>query len=106
MQTEENREHAVNLLAGNVRRKMNQDKNIKREHWNTCSTSQLLSLLKIEVKELEHAIEFETNREVVNEAADIGAYCAMIIDNMTMDRSATTCKDCGLTTCDCVRSKG
>lgn len=69
-------------LAGYMLRKLRQ--NSHKQHWRNETIPELLEKMKREIIELEEAIQFEPFENVVNEAADVANFCAMIIDNVSM----------------------
>jgi hypothetical protein len=60
--------------------KMNRPKNAQKPHWTEQERDELLSLLKIEVRELSHAMKFKSLDDQNEELYDVINYAMMMAD--------------------------
>ena len=66
--------------------KLNSPKNIKKEHWSNLSTHTLFDLFKNENYELDDAIDFESNENIIDECYDNINFPLFIIDNLRRNK--------------------
>lgn len=74
---------ALNDFTTHMRHKLLMTRH--RSHWSKAEQLFLLSRAREELDELEEALDSETRKSVVREAADAANFCMMIADNAQWD---------------------
>ena len=90
------RNQIVDDLAVAMRRKLNLPRNIEKgNNWRGAPYTYMLQRLEEEVRELWEAIELDKDPgEVIEEAADVANFAAMIADKAKSELARVVCDKC------------